>query len=298
MESSMLDLFNKGGMVMYILVLLSVYATGVILFKIYQFSTSGALRFNFIHTVMQEIKQGDKAKALAMLRHVTSPVARVMESALQNVTNRDISMESKQAEVVRVGTVQLHRLEGQLRGLEMVSNVSPLLGLLGTVIGMVKAFSRLEEAGARVDPSVLAGGIWEALLTTVAGISVAIPALAAHYIFDGFIEKIRTVMKDTSVQIFSLEDEFAKYEREMQREENERKEEERLKAYYAVAEKREEKILQMEREEAERRAKEMLRMEAEKRAELEKIEQEKKKLLTLREKMSGKDTLRLLNPRY
>src|SRR5690606_20898569 len=68
-------------------------------------------------------------------------------------------------------------------------------------------------AGARVDPTLLAGGIWEALLTTAGGIAVAIPALAAHYIFDGIIERLRATMKDVSVQILSLEDEFRRNER-------------------------------------------------------------------------------------
>ena len=104
-----------------------------------------------------------------------------------------------------------------MRGLEMVSNVAPLLGLLGTVIGMVTAFSRLEGAGSRVDPSLLAGGIWEALLTTVGGLVVAIPAVVAYYIFDGLIERVRGVMKDTSIQIMMLEDEFQRNERAQRR---------------------------------------------------------------------------------
>jgi biopolymer transport protein ExbB len=91
-----------------------------------------------------------------------------------------------------------------MRGLELVANVSPLLGLLGTVIGMVDAFAALEQAGSKVDPSLLAGGIWTALLTTVAGLSVAIPALAAHNIFDGKIESVRARMRDITIRIFSL----------------------------------------------------------------------------------------------
>ena len=68
-----------------------------------------------------------------------------------------------------------------LRGLEMTASVAPLMGLLGTVIGMINSFSKLSMSGTRVDPTILAGGIWEALLTTAGGLAVAIPALAAHY---------------------------------------------------------------------------------------------------------------------
>src|SRR5262249_28066281 len=82
--------------------------------------------------------------------------------------------------------------------------IAPLLGLLGTVSGMVKAFAKLELAGSRVDPAMLAGGIWEALLATVAGLTIAIPAMAAHYIFEGKVDRIRADMKDAAVRVILL----------------------------------------------------------------------------------------------
>lgn len=106
-----------------------------------------------------------------------------------------------------------------MRGLELVGNISPLLGLLGTVMGMVTAFARLGEAGNRVDPAMLASGIWEALITTVAGLVVAIPAVAAYYVIDGFIERVRSTMKDVTVQILALEDEYIRNEKEQEKRE-------------------------------------------------------------------------------
>ena len=111
----------------------------------------------------------------------------------------------------------------------MTAMIAPLMGLLGTVVGMINSFSKLSSAGTRVDPSILAGGIWEALLTTAGGLSVAIPALGAHYILDGVIEKMRATMKDVSVQILSLEDEFRKNERLLAIEQAKKAEETRLK---------------------------------------------------------------------
>ena len=84
--------------------------------------------------------------------------------------------------------------------MEVISNIAPLLGLLGTVIGMINAFSKLEEAGSRVDPAILAGGIWEALLTTAFGLIVAIPALAAFYWLDGRVDKAREDMRHLIIQ--------------------------------------------------------------------------------------------------
>src|SRR5262249_11558859 len=100
-----------------------------------------------------------------------------------------------------------------LRSLEMTAAIAPLMGLLGTVCGLIRSFSKIGEAGSKVDPTMLAGGIWEALLTTAGGLAVAIPALGAHYILDGIIEKVRASMKDVSVQILALEDEFRRNER-------------------------------------------------------------------------------------
>ena len=99
-----------------------------------------------------------------------------------------------------------------MRGLEIAAAVAPLLGLLGTVVGLIDSFSKLGIGSARVDPTMLAGGIWAALLTTAAGLTIAIPALAAHSFFDSILEKLKVNMKDVSVQILALEDEYEQKE--------------------------------------------------------------------------------------
>lgn len=205
---------------MYVLLCLSIYGLAVILFKIYQFWQAGLFsRDHYIEKAVQEIREGDIQKASATLSTVKGPIARIMRVALDCVANRDISQRSKEAEIARVGAADIRYLESHLRGLEMIANIGPLLGLLGTVMGMVTAFSKLEAAGARVDPSLFAGGIWEAFLSTVAGLIVAIPAIAAYYIIDSFIERIRATMRDVSIQIFALEDEFKRNEKEVKRKE-------------------------------------------------------------------------------
>ncbi|MGR3541375.1 MAG: MotA/TolQ/ExbB proton channel family protein [Hasllibacter sp.] len=87
-----------------------------------------------------------------------------------------------------------------LRGLEVVATVAPLLGLLGTVLGMIAAFQALQESGAAADPSVLAGGIWEALLTTAAGMAVAIPATAALSFFEGRAERLAVDLEEIAAR--------------------------------------------------------------------------------------------------
>lgn len=201
-------LFEKGGVVMYVLALLSVYTLAVIFYKLYQFFTCGVFRKDFVEPAMQAIKSADYERVEMALARLHTPVARTMMVALHCVRNREMTQQSREAEVARVGLSELRYLEQHLRGLEMTANVSPLLGLLGTVIGMVTAFSRLEEAGSRVDPSLLAGGIWEALLTTVGGLVVGIMALAAHYMLDSIIEHTRATMRDLAVRILTMNDEL------------------------------------------------------------------------------------------
>ena len=88
-----------------------------------------------------------------------------------------------------------------LRGLGIIGHISPLLGLLGTVAGMIEAFITIEELGGRVDASVLAGGIWEALITTAFGLSVAIPAIVFYHYFEGRVDDIAAQMKDAASEI-------------------------------------------------------------------------------------------------
>ena len=190
------DLLQKGGAVMYVLLLLSVSSLAVILFKLLQVWRIGASRSGMMELIAtgstHEIR-----RRMALSRH---PAARVVETALGRV---GMTVCYDFTEVERIGSVEIRTLETYIRSLEVVANLSPLIGLLGTVIGMIKAFGRLEEAGARVDPSQLAGGIWEALLTTAFGLIVAIPALGAGHYFERKSEGVRALMRDAAARVIA-----------------------------------------------------------------------------------------------
>ena len=216
----MLELiFVKGGVVMYVIVALSIYELGINFFKAYQFVTGGVFNTQFIDRVMMLIKRGELTDASILLSKETGPVARIMRVSVAGVMNREISMKSREAEIARVGSSEIRYLESHMRGLEMASSIGPLLGLLGTVIGMVAAFSKLAEAGTRVDPSQLAGGIWQALITTVGGLIVAVPAMASYYLIDSIIERVRATMRDVTIQTLALEDNYIRNEREQEKRE-------------------------------------------------------------------------------
>ncbi len=190
------DLLQKGGVVMYVLLLMSVSSLAIILLKLLQFWRIGASRSGMMELIAtgstHEIR-----RRMALSRH---PAARVVETALDT---GHLPRELQEAEVERIGSVEVRALETYIRSLEVVANLSPLIGLLGTVIGMIKAFGRLEEAGARVDPSQLAGGIWEALLTTAFGLIVAIPALGAVHYLERKIEGVRALMRDAAARVIA-----------------------------------------------------------------------------------------------
>ena len=95
-------------------------------------------------------------------------------------------------------------MDKNLRGLAVIGNIAPLLGLLGTVTGMIRAFMKIQRLGGIVDASVLAGGIWEALITTAAGLSVAIPTLVAYHYFEGRIDNIASQIKDVASELLEI----------------------------------------------------------------------------------------------
>lgn len=212
-----LAMLAKGGSVMYVLLAVSIYAVAVIIYKGFQFAASGMFNMQFIPPIMEDVKRGELTSAEQKLQKVHGSIALIMKVAIACITNRHMSQRSREAEIARVGSAEIRRLESHLRGLELVATTAPLLGLLGTVMGIITAFSRLASAGSRVNPSMLADGIWEALLTTVGGLTLAIPALVAYYILDAAIEKIRATMRDVTVQILALEDEFMRNEKEQER---------------------------------------------------------------------------------
>ncbi len=211
---------DKGGVVIWILCALSIVAAAIILLKIWQFWRLRPGQTGFIEITLSDLsgqndqndqggqngknvqnsKNGQQA-ALERLSRINHPVARVMESTITSALNPALSPRDRDAEIERVGSRAIRQIESQLGALEIIANLSPLLGLLGTVIGMIAAFSELEQAGTNVDPTVLAGGIWTALLTTAYGLAVAIPALGAFHLFENTINTIRDTMKDAAVAV-------------------------------------------------------------------------------------------------
>ena len=196
------DLIDAGGPVVIILITMSIIGLAALLLKSWQFYNLKINKKDFIPAAIDSWSKNDKQAAQAILGQSKNPIARVLETAI-HVCHKDKDLAVAREEVLRVATIQLANLRSHLRILEVIATLSPLLGLFGTVLGMIEAFHRLETAGTSVDPALLSGGIWEALLTTAAGLAVAIPAIIALNWLEQRIENFKLTMEDAMTQIFT-----------------------------------------------------------------------------------------------
>jgi len=188
----MLDYFTRGGALMWILLGFSVLGVAVILERALVYLSYGFGPDRWLDRVLGEVEAGRIDAALDMAKHSRHPVARVVQVYLENL-NRPTKVRVDN--VKREGALVLEGVEKRLRVLAAISHLSPLVGLLGTVTGMVLAFARIETLAGAPKPSDLAGGIWEALLTTVFGLMVAIPCMAAYHAYESHTDKIARRME-------------------------------------------------------------------------------------------------------
>jgi biopolymer transport protein ExbB len=206
----LMRLLQLGGPVVLVLLLMSMMATTILLAKLMQFRLLGISQRAALYESLREWRKGHWQAALEALKaNPEHPVARVMDAGMQGLLAEQ-SEATVREEVTRIARNHLERLRSWLRALELIASLSPLLGLLGTVIGMIEAFKRLESAGNQVDPALLSGGIWQALLTTAAGLIVAIPALIAHQWLERRVDRCAHTMEDCTTRVFTS---FTEYRR-------------------------------------------------------------------------------------
>ena len=197
------QLFAAGGPVLVVIAALSVLALAVILRKAAQFVRAGLVHRSGLDAALAAWGTGEPDRALFLLARVRGPIARALEAAARGKLDGALDRRDLEEEAARDGAARLVSLRAHLRLLELIAMICPLLGLLGTVLGMIDAFQALEAAGRRVDPAVLSGGIWTALLTTAAGLLVAIPAAAAHHLFEGVVERTAHSLEDALTRILA-----------------------------------------------------------------------------------------------
>lgn len=164
---SLQNILDLGGPVVLVMIGLSILVTTVSLYKFWQYAASGVGRHAHLKTAVEAWDVGDRSTAQAALSASKSYLAPVVRMAIEG--QKDTQRLEAESET------RFAKLESGFRLLDSVAQLAPLLGLFGTVLGMISAFQALQEAGSQVDPSILAGGIWVALLTTAVGLAVAMP---------------------------------------------------------------------------------------------------------------------------
>lgn len=171
-------LLAQGGFSMYPIYLCSVVALAVFLKKLFEIRAARLWDMGWLEQVMGALGRGQNDKIAAALTSSPHPGTRVVAAIVKTLERRP---DRAEAEARRIGSLEIQQLERYLQLLAFIAQVAPLLGLLGTVLGMVDLFIGLQGAGiANVDVSALSSGIWKALLTTAAGLLVAVPTLAAY----------------------------------------------------------------------------------------------------------------------
>ena len=176
-------LLTQGGPVVWILSVLSVVAFCIVLERYIHFLRMGKPPKNLEESLKAHtLDSGDTSNLLSFRGPEGAVIKALLKARREGVS--DLALVAR-----RVGSRELQRMERGLRALGVIGNVAPLLGLLGTIIGMIKAFIVIEQAGGKVDAQALAGGIWEAMITTGVGLAVAVPILLLLHVLEGMAEK-------------------------------------------------------------------------------------------------------------
>lgn len=201
------DSFNRmltlGGPVTLILMAMSIVALTIIIVKSAQMYAERSRNKSAIDKALTLWQQNDRTSAIALIAHADRGVARLLTVAMQGSESPGISEAHVKEEVQRLASADMENFRSHLRSLEFIGTISPLLGLFGTVLGMIEAFRQMEQSGSQVDPSVLSGGIWQALLTTGVGLAVAIPTMLAHQWLDRRAERHAHRIEDTVTRVFT-----------------------------------------------------------------------------------------------
>jgi biopolymer transport protein ExbB len=192
----MFDLLAKGGILVGPILICSVLGLAIFLERLIVLSRVKIRGFGLVTTVARHLRAGEDHSAYELARASDTPMGRILTSA----------MEVKDQDRETLETVMAHATDEEVRGfsrylqaLATIGNIAPLLGLLGTVLGMIKAFMVIQEMGGKVNAAVLAGGIWEAMLTTALGLVVALPVMVAHSYLVTRVDKYEAQLQDGAV---------------------------------------------------------------------------------------------------
>ncbi len=203
----LLSIFLKGGWIMYPILLCSIIAVAIVVEKFIVLKKAKVNIPAFLIKVRGLVKKKDMDGAISFCMQERTPVANIVKKGLKKFR---FGHKRVTEAIESAGRQEISKMEKGLPILATISGIAPLLGFLGTVTGMITAFMKIQELQGSANPSDLAGGIWEALITTAFGLIVGIPALAFYNYFVSQINKIVVDMELISNDIIDLLDDTTK----------------------------------------------------------------------------------------
>ncbi|MFA5499808.1 MAG: MotA/TolQ/ExbB proton channel family protein [Candidatus Omnitrophota bacterium] len=200
----MWDMIQKGGPVMYLIIILSIIAFGVVIERIYNFNRARVDAQKFMDDILKHLKRNKIIEAIEMCNQTPGPIAHIIKAG---ILKHDRSKAEIKEAIDEAAQLEIPRLEKHLPIIATIAHIAPLLGLLGTVSGMIKAFQIIQLKALTmtpVNPGDLSGGIWEALLATLAGLAVAIPTYVAYNYLVNQVDNLVYEMERSATDLVNL----------------------------------------------------------------------------------------------
>lgn len=198
---SIWDLTVKGGVIMIPLAIMMIIATYIFFERYFAISKAAKEDKNFMNNIKDFIYSGKIDAAKAMCKSADTPTARMIDKGISRIGK---PLNDINTAIENVGRVEIAKLEKNISFLQTTSGAAPMIGFLGTVIGMVEAFYRMSMAGNNIDIQILSGGIYTAMITTVGGLVVAIPAYICYNVLVGRIEKVVSQLETTTTEFIDM----------------------------------------------------------------------------------------------
>ena len=195
------DLFMGGGWLMWVLVALAAVMIFIFVERFIAIRKATRLDNNFMSRIRDYISEGNIGAAIDLCRRTDSPVARMIEKGIERIGR---PMSDIQTAIENVANLEVSKLENGLPFLATIAGGAPMIGFLGTVMGMVQTFMDMAAAGGTVDMSLLSGGMYVAMVTTVAGLVVGIPAYFGYNYLVARIEKLVFQMEANSIAFMDI----------------------------------------------------------------------------------------------
>ena len=201
--TEILNFLDKGGPALWIIFIISIVLLSIIFYKLGHLMKLGVWQSKRTTLILDYWKSNEIEHLRKVFLNTNGVRETLAQKTILSIIDEALAEDSAREECEAHARNSLRQANQGLRSIELIAHIAPLLGLLGTVLGMIEAFQRLQESGNQADPSILAGGIWEALLTTAAGMAVAIVATVSLSFFENIIDKLRNDLEDLATQIFT-----------------------------------------------------------------------------------------------